>query len=83
VAWSAVSKRIRPAAVGVNGGVDLGHEADGVGQGPHHLLLMVQVGKGEGAAFAVFQPFVEHLIAPHLKGPDFRGTPSKYCRSLI
>jgi hypothetical protein len=50
--------------LGVNGGVNLSHEADGFGQGDNDLLIMVEVFKGEGPALAVLEPFVPNFISP-------------------
>jgi hypothetical protein len=36
--------------MGVNGGVNVSHEADSCGQGHNDLLIMVEVFKAEGAA---------------------------------
>ena len=67
--------------MGVNGGVNFCHEANGFGQGYQDFLIVVEVGKGEGTAFAVLEPFLADLIAADGEGPDFRRGPSA-CRDL-
>ena len=52
----------RPTAVGVNGGVNLSHEADGFGRGHHNFLIVVKVCEGEGPAFAVLEPFMTDMM---------------------
>ena len=42
--------------------VDLGHEADGFGEGDDDFTVVGHVFGGEGAAFAVFEPFLAELV---------------------
>jgi hypothetical protein len=58
---------------GGDGGVDLGHEADGLGEGNDDALVVVDVFGGEGATFAVFEPFFADLVAADLEVPDSFG----------
>ena len=63
--------RYRPASVGVDGLIDFGHEADGFGEGDDDFLVVGEVVVGELAAAAVFEPFVEDLVAADVELPDF------------
>ena len=56
-------ERSWPAAVGVNHIVDLGHEADGFGQGDDDFVVVDDVVRGEGPPFAVLEPFLADLVA--------------------
>jgi len=55
--------------VGVDDLVDLGHEADGFGEGDDDLLVVDDVVFRERAALAVFQPFLADLVAADMKIP--------------
>ena len=59
-----------PAAVVFDDLVDLGHEADGLGEGDDDFVVMGDVFVGEGAAFAVFEPFFADLVAADVEVPD-------------
>ena len=69
---ASVSERLldRPAAVGGDGLVDFGHEADGFIQGDDDFLVVGEVVVGELAAAAVFEPFVADLVAADVEVPD-------------
>ena len=61
----------RPAAVGVDGLVDIGHKAEGFFESDDHFLVMGEVVVGEGAAAAVFEPFFADLVAADMEAEDF------------
>ena len=56
-----------------NDDVDLGHEADGFGEGNDDLVVVGDVVVGEGAAFAVLEPFLTDLIPSNVEGRDRLG----------
>lgn len=53
--------------------INFGHEADGLVQGGDDFAVMVDVSVAEGAAFAVFEPFVADLVAADVEVPDIFG----------
>ena len=53
--------------------VDLCHEADGFGEGDDDLVVVGDVFVGQGAAFAVLEPFLADLIAADVEVPDGFG----------
>ena len=63
----------RPAAVVVDGFVDLGHEADGFGQGDDDFVVVGDVVRGEDPPFAVLEPFLADLVAADVKVPYLLG----------
>lgn len=56
--------------MGGDDGVDLGHEADGFGKGDHDFMIVLNVVRGEGAAFAVLEPLIANLITADVEVPD-------------
>ena len=64
---------IRPAAVGFNNVVNLLHNADGLVQGDHDLLVVGDVVLRERAALPVLQPLVADLVAADVEVPDLLG----------
>jgi hypothetical protein len=50
-----------------------GHEMDGLSKGGDHLLVVVEVVEGKGAAFAVFELLFADLIAADVELPGFGG----------
>ena len=53
--------------------VDLGHEANGFGEGDDDSVVVGDVVFGEGAAFAVFEPFFADLVAADVEIPNRFG----------
>ena len=51
-------------------GVDLGHDADGFGEGDDDFLVMINVVGGEFAAFAILEPLFADLIAADVEIPE-------------
>ncbi len=70
-AWGL--ERTGPAAVGFDDLVDLGHEADGFAEGDDDLVVVGDVFVGQGAAFAVLEPFLADLVAADVEVPDSFG----------
>ena len=62
-----------PTAVVVDNFVDLSHEADGFGEGHDDFVVVGDIVVGEGAAFAVFEPFLADLVAADVEVPDGFG----------
>ena len=60
----------RPAAVLVDGGVDLGHQADGLGKRRDDPLVVLDIVIAELAPFPVLEPFRANLVAPDVECPD-------------
>jgi hypothetical protein len=61
-----------PAAVGVNSGVNLGHELKGFLERKNHFLVMLQVVVGQCATPVGLQPFLANLITSNVKFPCLR-----------
>ena len=61
-----------PAAMGVNGGVNGGHEARRCGQGGAEAAVVVKVGKGKPVPLAIFEPLLGRGVATDGEGPGFR-----------
>src|SRR6266581_2360639 len=59
----------RPAAVFFDHDVDLGHEADGFGEGDDDFLVVGEVVLRELPSFAVFEPFLADLVAADVEVP--------------
>ena len=53
--------------------VDLGHEAEGFAEGDDDFVVVGDVFGAEGAAFAVFEPFLADLVAADVEIPDGFG----------
>ena len=70
-AWGVESPG--PAAVGFDDFVDLGHQADGFAEGEDDLVVVGDVFVVQGAAFAVFEPFLADLVAADVEVPDGFG----------
>ena len=62
-----------PAAVGVDGFVELGHEGDGFVQGDVDAVVVGDVGGGERAALAVLEPLLADLVAADVEVPHVLG----------
>src|SRR3990172_12643200 len=71
-----------PAAVGVDGSVDLGHEADGFVQGHDDAVVVGDVVGGEHAALAVLEPLGADLVAADVEVPHVLGHASEASRLL-
>lgn len=50
-------------------GVNLPHQPDGFGEGDNEFLVVGDVVFREGAAFAVFEPFLADLVAADVEVP--------------
>lgn len=57
----------------LNDFVYLRHQADGFVEGDDYFLVVGDVVFGEGAAFAVFEPFLADLVAADVEIPDVVG----------
>ena len=67
-----------------NGGVDFGHQADGLVDGDNHFFVVLDVLVRERAAAAVLQPLLAGLVAadpklPHLAGDALEVLPADTC----
>ena len=63
-------KRIWPAAVLLDDGIDFGHQADSFVQGNDNAMVVLNVVLREGTAFAVFKPFLADLVTADVEVPD-------------
>src|SRR6266487_6182986 len=62
----------RPAALVLNGLINLIHQKDGLSQRCYNSLIMLDVFVRQNPLLAVFQPFVTNLIAADMEAPHFR-----------
>lgn len=60
-----------PAAMGVNGGVNGGHEARRCGQGGAEAAVVVDVREGKPMPLAIFEPLLGRAVATDGGGPGF------------
>ena len=83
---SVSGKRARPAALGFDHLVNLGHEAGRLIQSDDDLLVVLNVFVGQGAAFAVLEPFRNscwRAQAIPLSGVGVRGRGSTIFRARL
>jgi len=69
-AFALAVKRLRPAAVRLNGLVYGVHQPDRLVQGDDDFLVVLDVGVVEGAALSVFEPLFADLVAADAEVPD-------------
>jgi len=62
--------------------VNLGHEADGCGEGGDGAAVVREVVEGERARFAILEPLARDLIAADVEVPDFGCDARKILRAV-